>query len=51
MTIKEFRNNHCGRGGVPPPPPYNLWGELNRRVTKGYSFVRIVPRKGLIYNC
>ena len=30
MTINEFRNKHCGRGAVPPPPPYlQIGGELD----------------------
>ena len=40
MTINEFRNKHCGRGGSPPPPPINNFGGESTTRSKGCSFVR-----------
>ena len=40
ITINEFRNSHDGRGGSTHHLHHQLWGELVRRMTKGYSFVR-----------
>ena len=41
-TINEFRNKHCGRGGSTHHLHHlQLMGvNQNRRVSKGYSFVR-----------
>ena len=41
-TINEFRNKHCGRGGSTHHLHHlQLTGvNKNRRVSKGYSFVR-----------
>jgi len=42
MTINEFRNKHCGRGGSTHHLHHlQLMGvNQNRRMSKGYSFVR-----------
>jgi len=42
MTINEFRNKHCGRGGSTHHLHHNFNMGVNqiRRVSKGCSFVR-----------
>ena len=53
ITINEFRNKHCGRGGSTHHLHQNLLGvNQNRRVSKSYSFVRDCSVDiGLNYNC
>ena len=51
MTINEFRNKRTDVGAAPPPPPFTTYGgELDRRMSKGYSSYEMVPMHGQFTN-